>query len=234
MFLGYKIKISKKFSYQGKLGIHYLNNDVANKNSSHAVGSIKSELHPSDELWLSFKLGREFIYPQILPLTSNSADARADNLNSFLRYNLTTNTQLQFKNQLIWLKDTNRRITSDAQIMYAISKYPHWILIGLGMEHQQNTLTNQSYWSPGQFFSYGLRFDTNFNLSKNFSFFLGGSVNSLSENGNSGNGHYLQSGLQIGNSRTGSTKLFYEDIKSTQAGKAWTSGSFGLSFGKQF
>lgn len=120
------------------------------------------------------------------------------------------------------LSDDNSYLSYDASAMYKVvsSGWP-WIWAGYGYSALDSQRLGAGYWSPRRFHAHGPRIDTSFPIYGPISGIVALNVNFYDEDGTTGDGYYLVSGLQWGRHDDTNVRITYNKIRSGQGQAPW-------------
>ncbi len=175
-------------------------------------------------------VGQGHMTPMVIALNGPAQSMYSQNLGLFTDWNFLTDWQFSFKTRGDISQDSNQRFWMDSQVMYAISKFPHWIRVGFGTTYLGYQFPTGQYWSPRRFSAYGPRADVSVSVVEEISLFFGGSYNLFQEDSFSpGDGYYVRTGMNWGDRNSHLLSLSFENGESTQNNRLWYSHFYNLS-----
>lgn len=186
--------------------------------------------HWENTLFIDLTLGQGLQIPRLIPLGGKTQDFYGTQASAVILYRPHSSWDLTYRHTSLFLADNNQGNRHDAQLMYAITRFPHWILLGWGLENFSYQQPSTSYWAPRTFFSHGPRLDMNMELAPQWFAFLGGSFNFFKENNfQPGDGFYGRGGISYGSRDHHNFQVYYEKVQSTQNGRIWESDAAGAT-----
>lgn len=211
------------------LGASYL---VPENRSSQTrmIGELTYKLKWQNESLSGISVGRNHMSPRVMSLAGNPGNLYSTGAGLFTTWNIDDHWQAQVQTQFDFSEDRNQRFWFDGQIMYAFSKFPHWLRVGFGTNYLGYQFPTLEYWSPRRFSAYGPRADVSLQIFDQLNYFVGGSYNLFQENSfTPGDGYYLRTGLNWGSRDSKVISLAFENGESTQNGRLWYSHFYSLS-----
>jgi len=215
-----------RIKYQlGLYHLDYFNQDDINK----AKAKFEMKKKFKEVLFLDASLDRGYLFHATIPLAGHPDLFYGTQLDARVLYRFLESFDFSINNRSQFFSDQNQSSKNEFQLLYAIMRFPHWILIGLGGETLSFQQRSNNYWSPRFFRSLGPRIDLSLNVYKSLNYFLGGSYNFFKEDDfDQGTGFYGRSGLIWGDRNDWTVTLYAERNESTQNGQVWFNDSFGL------
>lgn len=186
-----------------------------------------------EKLFLSATADRGFLFSSVIPLNGTPVIFYGTQVDAKVMYRFLESFDLSANHRALFFEDNNQGHKNEIQLMYALARFPHWILVGLGGEVLSFNNNSPNYWSPRQFRAWGPRVDISYLIQPKLNYFLGGSYNFFKEdNFPSGTGFYGRTGFQLGDRDDWTISAFLERNESTQNGQMWFNDSFGLVWNK--
>jgi hypothetical protein len=215
-------KYSKSFQTQFQIGLAESKNETS---SSRTIGTGEAQLlwHTEDsDFQVQFK--KHLASEWILATSSWMQSQTGWSFHPSWSLKTSQDSKLQIKLERLWLSDDNERKKLDLDWKYGISLSPIWFWIGPGFERTQYQKTLNEYWSPTWVESKGLRYDFALPIGDKFQFQSGGSIHQISSSeSDSGQGHYLRTGISYGNREDFQISFSHENILSRQSSGEWKS-----------
>ncbi len=215
-----------RLNYQ--LGIYHL--DFFNQNDlNKAKAKIEIKKQFKESLFLDASIDRGFLFHATVPLAGHPDIFYGTQVDSRVLYRFLESFDFSLRNRSQFFSDKNQSTQNEIQLLYALMRFPHWVLVGFGAETLTFHQRSNNYWSPRFFRSLGPRIDLSLNVFKSLNYFLGGSYNFFKEDDfDQGSGFYGRSGLFWGDRNDWTITLYTERNESTQNGRIWFNDSFGL------
>lgn len=224
--------IGHKFSFPTgpSLRVGYLTRSYKNSASSAPIMSIKGEHNFSDKLFLNYHFG-------YVPMSEEFQTAFT--VREILRgglgvlggsYRWSEYWRSTYYFQHYFFNDGNTRMNHDVGLFYGISRGDPWIWVGLGVSRMTNSKTDQGYWTPLEFYTFGPRFDVSFSFLTRYRFATGLNINYFKDvKTGEGTGYYLNSKFYGRLNKYWEAYTGVESIQSQQFGNVWKSN--GISIG---
>lgn len=177
---------------------------------------------------LSFSGKRGYLLDEVIYILPEQKNSLGSLYQLSYEYYFLQQGTLKYKGQLIDLYDDNNLDSHDLELSWKLMMDP-WFKVGLGYYNLRTDGSDANFWSPERFYAWGPRAEFAWSFADKKQFFVGGSYNLLKEKDvEAGQGHYLKTGLQLGDRSAQWFRLAYEQIKSEQSGQRWTSEGFSL------
>lgn len=173
---------------------------------------------------IQFEVGARAVGDELQSNYSVQQNLRGEYARLQVQHTFAEKWKLGFLNKTFTLSDENVRSDSDASLLYGVSTSWPWIWLGGGAEYLTNTQANGPYWSPRQFYSYGLRSEVALPIAGQWSFAAGLNLNKFRDvDFDEGQGYYLNSKVIYGEWGKLRYELGVEAIQSEQNGNIWQS-----------
>lgn len=208
---------------QGQAGKHTLHTEAGDRTLKSNGVSAMFGLNTNFSITLKTK--RDFVYPDgMVPVGITNQMASRD-YTAALRWRPHPRLRILGKNAYRKYDDENNSQQSELSFLYGVSPSWPWIWAGVGVQELSFDEPSLSYWSPEKYTAYGVRFDASFPLTERLSASTTVNLDRLNEDGFTGNGYYVQGGLQYRLFRQLYARLDVVESKSLQSASKWTSDS---------
>jgi hypothetical protein len=224
-------RLSDQQSLMFSLGGYHMDH-YSQSTQSQAHFATGYKLNWSEVFYLNISAERGYLFSSIIPLSGTPDIFYGNQINHHATYRINPDWDLSLRQTFIFYGDGNQSNKHDLQLMYAVMRFPHWILVGLGAEHLSYQ-DNQSphYWSPRIFRSWGPRLDLSLNIIDSLNYFIGGSYNFFQEEAFSpGDGFFARTGVVWGDRNDWQLLCYYEKNQSVQNGNIWSNDTLSINF----
>lgn len=224
-------KFSENFQTEIKAGAHEMYDTAARKKNLIFTGEIMNYFIFMDFMRGYFSANHDYAFIYLIMPAGVSDHLTTTNLNTRFNIRYSDSFQTVVRSNYYFISDGNRKFVIDANLLYGISTGTPWIWAGVGAEKTTNTQYSPDYWTPWEFFAYGLRSEAVFPLFGDFSGFLSANYHKLKdkESQAKGKGYDLTVKLTYGEREYNNISLYALRIKSEQSGQEWISDQMGVS-----
>ena len=217
------------------LGSHRL--DVPNE--AHTVERFSYQIdalfNVTPKIKLNLHTANDFVYQYGLQPGGSNRFLYAQQWQGFLEWTPIPKIRINFSDSSWSLSDENTRHEYQVNLLYGISPSWPWIWVGLNYDHLGYDETKPDYWSPNEFYSYGLVLDSSFPITENFTGAIAGSLSRINEDLNpEGNGNSVFLGIDYKMTKSQTLRFGASRILSVQNNSAWSENIFRVSFNGAF
>ena len=219
----------------GSIGLH--NMDVPDLNSQKDRGTydIYAQLGLTSNFTLLFNIADNYVYQYGLQPAGTREFLNAEMRTAGFQWKPINTIRISGASSAWDLSDANTKKETKASILYGISPGWPWIWIGVSYEKLKYEMAKADYWTPENFRSVGLVFESSFPISENFTGALAATATNVKEDNNpKGNGNSLSVGLDYKLTKAHTLRLGFNRIVSQQEKSEWTEKTYSLSVNGSF
>lgn len=228
-FLSFSYKFSQDWMVEANLGWSHFDFISAQETRTEMTGELTTVWKVSSDLSLSLATKKSSLIQEMLLLNLDQA-ILYNAVNQSLSYSWQEKWRLQQSTDFRSMDDGNTSWKSEVSLMYALSQFPTWFWMGMGLSHTGFDQVKSEYWSPKSVLIVGPRLDLAVPYRENMVLKVGGSVNSLKEEGSDPSiGSYWRMAAQFGGRETGYAELYWIDNRSSRSDNHWSQQQMGLS-----
>ena len=231
--LGWRYSQSAYFSTH--FGSHRL--DVPNENNAidRFTYQVDALFTVTPKIKLNLHAANDFVYQYGLQPGGSNQFLNAQQWQGFFEWTPIPTIRINFSDSSWSLSDENTQHEYQVNILYGISPEWPWIWVGLNYDHLGYDETKTGYWSPNDFYSYGLVLDSSFPIYGNLTGAISGSLSHINEDTNpEGDGNSVFVGLDYKLTKTQTLRLGASRIRSVQNNSDWTENLFRISLNGAF
>lgn len=222
----------------GRVGIHQLDvpDQQSNKNKKDMTTyDLYGQLALTNTINLFINIAEDYVYQLGLQPASTREYLSAEMGELGFKWKLDERVRFSGASSKWNLSDNNIKRENKASLVYGISPGWPWIWIGISYEKLKYENAKPDYWTPENFRSIGLIFESSFPITEDLSGALSGSLTKTKEDNNpEGSGGSIIVGFDYKITKTNTLRFQFNRIESSQESSEWTQNTSSLSLNGSF
>ena len=228
-------RYSESSYLNGRFGFHRL--DVADQNDTRSRPTYDLNAHfgLADDFDLQINVTDDYVYALGMQPAGAREFLHADQWQMSFDYRVSDTVRMSGTASLWSLSDSNSRRQHSASLLYGISPVQPWIWAGVSYEYLRFFHAKPGYWTPYDYLSVNLVFESSFPIFENLSGALSASLSKIKEDQNPvGDGDSFNAGLDYALTENITLRVGISRITSVQSGSGWYEESYYLSLNGAF
>ncbi|MEE9355118.1 MAG: hypothetical protein V3U75_05965 [Methylococcaceae bacterium] len=222
--------ISKSSYVSARIGLHSLNVPIQDSQDNRLSYEIFTDFGVSKKLNISLGIADDFIYQNGIQPAGVEEFLSAKKGRIALQWRPQDKLHISTKHSLWDMSDDNTRKQFNADMLYGLSTVKSWVWAGIAIEELQYENDREGYWSPKQFRSFGVVFESSVPVTDALSVGLSANWNRIKENNNpAGNGGSIYTGFDYKINSRYILRAGMSRIISSQGDSTWAENTYRFS-----
>lgn len=219
----------------GSIGLHNLDVPDLDNQKERNTYNIFTNLGLTNNFSLLFSIADNYVYQYGLQPAATREFLNAEMRTAGFQWKPFNTIRISGASTTWDLSDSNTKRETKARILYGISPGWPWIWIGVSYEKLKYEIVKPDYWTPENFRSVGLVFESSFPISDNLTGAVAASTSNVKEDNNpKGNGNSINLGLDYKLTEAHTLRLGFDRIVSQQKKSTWSENTYKLSVNGSF
>lgn len=216
--------------FDGAIGIHRLDVPSFENQKDRITYDLHAQVGITRNFNLLLNVTEDYVYQHGFQPAGAREFLNAERWVAGFEWKPLTSIRISGTSSIWNLSDSNTRRENITRLLYGISPGWPWIWIGMSYEELMYDIVKPDYWTPENFRSVGLVFESSFPIIENLSGAFSASLTNTKEDNNpKGKGGSINVGLDYKLTRAHTLRFGYNRIRSSQESSGWTENTYNLS-----
>lgn len=216
-------RYSDRAYFRGKIGFHHLNAPSINNGEERLTYELDAHIDLTNDIYLNMNIADNYVYHFGMQHAGVWNYLSAKMWQVELEWQPAKTIRISGTTSVWKLSDTNTMQQTNLSVLYGIATDWPGIWAGISFEEMNYNKAMPDYWTPGDYHSIGLEFESNFPITGNLSSELSASLFQYSEDHLSkGNGDSIFVGLDYNWINNYTLKAGFYRYRSAEEGSDWS------------